>query len=79
MTVRSVKAKTAAAASAKVRVARRADLRGETRGEKVARQIQAGEEVARRFRGALQMLADYDRGLIDRAGKPVTQNGKNGG
>ena len=29
----------------------------------------------RESKGALQMLADYDRGLIDRDGNPVKKNG----
>ena len=52
-----------------------ANTRAETHEEKVARQTKVIKEVMRESRGVLQMLADYDRGLIDRDGNPVKKNG----
>ena len=52
-----------------------ANTRAETHEEKVARHAKVADEIAHQFKGALQMLADYDRGLIDRNGNPVKKNG----
>ncbi len=60
MTVRSVKA---------------AASRRETPAERKARMDKMIGEVIRENRGALKMLADYDRGLIDRDGNPCYNDG----